>query len=145
MGKNTRFFWGISLDKIHTYFVTVTNLVNDLRRAYTDGRLDTRMRKYLRPKLLLIDEVGYLPLDPIGANLLFQLINARYERGSIILTSNKGIGEWDELFGDGVLATAVLDRLLHHAHILNIRGQSYRLKDKMKAGVYTAPTDKTTS
>ncbi|GMA56991.1 IstB helper protein [Alicyclobacillus sacchari] len=130
---------------LSTYFVTVTNLVNDLRRAYTDGRLDTRMRKYLRPKLLLIDEVGYLPLDPIGANLLFQLINARYERGSIILTSNKGIGEWDELFGDGVLATAVLDRLLHHAHILNIRGQSYRLKDKMKAGVYTAPTDKTTS
>ncbi|GMA58100.1 IstB helper protein [Alicyclobacillus sacchari] len=130
---------------LSTYFVTVTNLVNDLRRAYTDGRLDTRMRKYLRPKLLLIDEVGYLPLDPIGANLLFQLINARYERGSIILTSNKGIGEWDELFGDGVLATAVLDRLLHHAHILNIRGQSYRLKDKMKVGVYTAPTDKTTS
>ncbi|EJY56474.1 IstB domain-containing protein ATP-binding protein [Alicyclobacillus hesperidum URH17-3-68] len=130
---------------LSTYFVTVTNLVNDLRRAYTDGRLDTRMRKYLRPKLLLIDEVGYLPLDPIGANLLFQLINARYERGSIILTSNKGIREWDELFGDGVLATAVLDRLLHHAHILNIRGQSYRLKDKMKAGVYTAPTDKTTS
>ncbi|GEO27404.1 hypothetical protein AAC03nite_31890 [Alicyclobacillus acidoterrestris] len=70
-----------------------------------------------------------------------QLINARYERGSIILTSNKGIGEGDELFGDAVLATAVLDRLLHHAHILNIRGQSYRLKDKMKSDVYTAPAE----
>lgn len=129
---------------LSAYFVTVTDLVNDLRRAYTDGRLDTRMRKYMRPKLLLIDEVGYLPLDPIGANLLFQLINTRYERGSIILTSNKGIGEWDELFGDAVLATAVLDRLLHHAHILNIRGQSYRLKDKMKAGVYTSPAERLT-
>ena len=130
---------------LSAYFVTVTDLVNDMRRAYSEGRLDTRMRKYLRPKLLLIDEAGYLPLDPVGANLLFQLINARYERGSIILTSNKGIGEWDELFGDAVLATAVLDRLLHHAHIINIRGQSYRLKDKMKAGVYAAPTEQPNS
>lgn len=127
------------------YFVTVTKLVEDLRRAHADNRLDSRMRKYLRPKLLLVDEVGYLPLDPTGANLFFQLISARYERGSIILTSNKGIGEWDELFGDVALATAVLDRLLHHSHIVNIRGQSYRLKDKMKAGVYAAPTEKLTS
>ena len=124
------------------YFVTVTQLVEDLRRAHADNRLDVRMRKYLRPKLLLIDEAGYTPLDPTGANLFFQLISARYERGSIILTSNKGIGEWDELFGDAVLATAVLDRLLHHSHIVNIRGQSYRLKDKMKAGVYTSPTER---
>jgi DNA replication protein DnaC len=78
------------------------------------------MRVYLRPKLLIVDEVGYMPLDPVDANLLFHVISARYERGSMVITSNKG-----------VLATAVLDRLLHHAHILNIRGNSYRLKDRL--------------
>ena len=97
------------------------------------------MRIYTGPKLLIIDEVGYLPLDDLGANLFFQLISARYERGSIILTSNKGFGEWGELMGDTVLATAVLDRLLHHAHIINIRGNSYRLKDRLKTGLYGNP------
>ncbi|KKC30138.1 MAG: IstB domain protein ATP-binding protein [Caldanaerobacter subterraneus] len=77
-----------------------------------------------------------MPLDSLGANLFFQLISARYERGSIILTSNKGFGEWGELMGDPVLATAVLDRLLHHAYIINIRGNSYRLKDRLKTGLY---------
>ncbi|SHM47087.1 IstB-like ATP binding protein [Caldanaerovirga acetigignens] len=94
------------------------------------------MRIYTGPKLLIIDEVGYLPLDGLGSNLFFQLISARYERGSIILTSNKGFGEWGKLMGDTVLATAVLDRLLHHAHIINIRGNSYRLKDRLKTGLY---------
>ena len=84
----------------------------------------------------MIDEVGYLPLDSLGSSLFFKLISARYERGSIILTSNKGFGEWGELLGDPVLATAVLDRLLHHAHIINIRGNSYRLKDRAKTGLY---------
>ncbi|GAV24044.1 ATPase AAA [Carboxydothermus pertinax] len=97
------------------------------------------MRIYLRPKLLVIDEVGYLPLDGLGSNLFFQLISARYEKGSIILTSNKSFGEWGELMGDPVLATAVLDRLLHHAHIINIRGNSYRLKDRLKTGLYGNP------
>ena len=83
--------------------------------------------------------MGYLPLDGLGANLFFQLVSARYEKGSIILTSNKGFGEWGELMGDPVLATAVLDRLLHHAHIINIRGNSYRLKDRLKTGLYASP------
>ena len=95
------------------------------------------MRVYLRPRLLIVDEVGYLPLDPLAANLFFQLVCARYEKGSMILTSNKSIGEWDELMGDPVLATAVLDRLLHHCHVINIRGNSYRLKDKLKTGIYS--------
>ena len=119
------------------YFVSLTQLINDLRKAYEENRLDKRMRVYLRPRLLIVDEVGYLPLDPLAANLFFQLVCARYEKGSMILTSNKSIGEWDELMGDPVLATAVLDRLLHHCHVINIRGNSYRLKDKLKTGIYS--------
>jgi len=106
------------------------------------NRLDIRMRKYLNPKLLVIDEIGYLPLDRLGANLFFQLINNRYEQASIILTSNKSFSNWGELFGDEILATAILDRLLHHSHIINIRGQSYRLKDKLKAGVISTPNER---
>lgn len=126
---------------ISVYFTTVSQLVEELRRAHHANRLDAKMRQYLRPRILVIDEVGYLPLDPLAANLFFQLISTRYERGSLILTSNKSFGDWGELFGDSVLASAILDRLLHHAHIVNIRGQSYRLKDKMKAGVYSTPPE----
>ncbi len=121
------------------YFVTLAQLVSDLRRAYEENRLDKRLRVYLRPRILIVNEVGYLPLDPVGANLFFQLICAHYEKGSIILTSNKSFGEWGELMGDPVLATAVLDRLLHHSHVVNIRGNSYRLKEKLKTGIYTTP------
>jgi len=95
-------------------------MVEDLKRAYENQSLTKRMKVYSSTKLLVIDEVGYLPLDSLGSSLFFQLISNRYERGSIILTSNKGFGEWGELMGDPVLATAVLDRLLHHAHIINI-------------------------
>jgi len=87
---------------ISVYFSSLTRLIDDLRKAYDENRLEKRMRIYIRPKLLIIDEVGYLPLDNKGANLFFQLISARYERGSIILTSNKGFGEWGELMGDPV-------------------------------------------
>lgn len=121
------------------YFTSLSRLIEDLKKANKENRLEKRMRIYTGPKLLIIDEVGYLPLDNLGANLFFQLISARYERGSIILTSNKGFGEWGELMGDTVLATAVLDRLLHHAHIINIRGNSYRLKDRLKTGLYGNP------
>lgn len=121
---------------ISVYFTSLSRLIEDLKTASKESRLERRMRIYLRPKLLIIDEVGYLPLDGLGSNLFFQLISARYEKGSIILTSNKGFGEWGELLGDPVLATAVLDRLLHHAHIINIRGNSYRLKDRLKTGLY---------
>lgn len=126
------------------YFVTAHDLVADLSRAAQENRMDARMRTYLTPKLLVIDEMGYLPLDAVGATLFFQLIGARYERGSVILTSNKSYGEWDAVLGDAVMATAVLDRLLHHSTTVNIRGESYRLKERRKAGLLTpAQAEKT--
>jgi DNA replication protein DnaC len=109
--------------------------VTDLGRAYREGRLDRRMRVYLAPRVLIVDEMGYLPLDDMGATIFFQLVSARYERGSIIVTSNKSYGEWDSIFGDPIIATAILDRLLHHSTTINIRGESYRLKDRRRAGL----------
>ena len=93
------------------------------------------MRIYLAPKVLVIDEVGYLPLDDLGTTIFFQLVSARYERSSIILTSNKSYGDWGSIFGDPIIATAILDRLLHHSTTVNIRGETYRLKDRRKAGL----------
>ncbi|RKL62599.1 AAA family ATPase [Thermoanaerobacteraceae bacterium SP2] len=124
---------------ISVYFTSLSRLIEDLKKAHKESRLEKRMRIYTEPKILVIDEVGYLPLDGPGSNLFFQLISARHEKRSIILTSNKGFGEWGELVGDPVLATAVLDRLLHHAHIINIRGNNYRLKDRVKTGLYSTP------
>ena len=121
------------------YFMTAHDLVTDLGRAYREGRLDRRMRVYLAPKVLIIDEMGYLPLDDLGATIFFQLVSARYERGSIILTSNKSYGEWGSIFGDPIIATAILDRLLHHSTTINIRGESYRLKERRKAGLIPLP------
>ncbi|HVT83130.1 MAG TPA: IS21-like element helper ATPase IstB [Phycisphaerae bacterium] len=117
------------------YFMTAHDLVDDLGRAYREGRLDRRMKVYLAPKVLVIDEMGYLPLDDLGATIFFQLVSARYERGSIILTSNKSYGDWGGIFGDPIIATAILDRLLHHSTTINIRGESYRLKDRRRAGL----------
>jgi DNA replication protein DnaC len=117
------------------YFITAHDLVTDLGRAYREGRL----RIYLVPKILIIDEMGYLPLDDLGATIFFQLVSARYERGSIILTSNKSYGEWGSIFGDPIIATAILDRLLHHSTTVNIRGDSYRLKERRKAGLLPSP------
>lgn len=117
------------------YFMTAHDLVEDLGRAYREGRLDRRMKVYLAPKILVIDEMGYLPLDELGATIFFQLVSARYERGSIILTSNKSYGDWGGIFGDPIIATAILDRLLHHSTTINIRGESYRLKDRRRAGL----------
>jgi DNA replication protein DnaC len=118
------------------YFVRAYDLMEDLRRAQGEHRLDRRLRVYLAPKVLIIDEFGIWPYDRAGATAFFTLVSARYERGSIILTSNKGFGEWGELLGDPVIATAVLDRLLHHSYMLNIRGESYRLKEKRQAGLF---------
>lgn len=123
------------------YFITAHDLVTDLGRAYREGRLDRRMRVYLAPKVLVIDEMGYLPLDDLGATIFFQLVSARYERGSIILTSNKSYGDWGSIFGDPIIATAILDRLLHHSTTINIRGDSYRLKDRRRAGLLPRPED----
>ena len=121
------------------YFVTAHDLVTDLGRATREGRLDRRMRVYLGPKMLIVDEMGYLPLDDLGATVFFQLVSARYERGSIVLTSNKSYSEWGMVFGDPFIATAILDRLLHHSTTVNIRGESYRLKERRKAGLLSAP------
>lgn len=123
-----------------TYFVTAHELVADLGRAAREGKLERRLRVYLHPKVLVIDEVGYLPLDDVGATIFFQVVSARYERGSILLTSNKSYGEWGTIFGEHTLASAILDRLLHHATTLNIRGESYRLRERRKAGLIEAAT-----
>jgi DNA replication protein DnaC len=125
------------------YFITAHDMVTDLGRAYREGRLDRRMRVYLAPKVLVIDEMGYLPLDDLGATIFFQLVSARYERGSILLTSNKSYGDWGSIFGDPIIATAILDRLLHHSTTVNIRGESYRLKDRRRAGLLSRPEEQT--
>jgi DNA replication protein DnaC len=121
------------------YFVTAHDLVSDLGQAIREGRLERRMRVYLGPKMLIVDEIGYLPLDELGATVFFQLVSARYERGSIVLTSNKTYSDWGMVFGDQIIATAILDRLLHHSTTVNIRGESYRLKDRKKAGLLAPP------
>lgn len=118
-------------------FVTAADLVMQLEKAQQLGRLDTYMKRSLiSPSVLIIDEVGYLPLQHNQANLFFQVIAKRYEHGSIILTSNLSFGEWDNTFaGNTALSAAMLDRLLHHSHVIQIKGESYRLKDKKKAGL----------
>ena len=119
-----------------SYFVSAYDLIEDLRKARAEHSLDRRMRVYLAPKVLIVDEFGIWPYDRESATSFFTLVSARYERGSIILTSNKGFGEWGELLGDTVIASAVLDRLLHHSHVLNIRGESFRLREKRQAGLF---------
>lgn len=116
-------------------FTTATTLIAQLVKAHTEGRLEERLLHFTKPKLLIIDELGYLPVEPDAAHVLFQLVSRRYERGSILLTSNRAVSEWGEVFGDPVVATAILDRLLHHSHVLTIRGESYRLKEKRRAGL----------
>ncbi|MBV9110203.1 MAG: IS21-like element helper ATPase IstB [Gemmatimonadetes bacterium] len=110
------------------YFMTLADLVTALARAEQDGSLRERLRFLCRPQLLIVDEIGYLLVVPGGGNLFFQLVNARYERGAMILTSNRGFAEWGEVFGDPVVATALLDRLLHHATVVQIEGNSYRMR-----------------
>jgi len=120
---------------VRTLFVTATALITTLGKALAEGRLDERLKLLAQPQLLIIDEIGYLPIDRQGANLFFQLVSRRYERGSIILTSNQSLGAWGEVFGDPVIASAILDRLLHHSITVNIKGESFRLKEKLKAGL----------
>jgi len=110
------------------YFTTLADLVGALARAEREGTLREKIRFFRRFALLIVDEIGYLPVIPGGGNLFFQLVNARYERGAMILTSNRGFAEWGEVFGDPVVATALLDRLLHHAIVIQIEGSSYRLR-----------------
>jgi DNA replication protein DnaC len=121
-------------------FVTAPSLVAALAKAHAGGRLEERLSFFAKPRLLIVDELGYLPLEPNAAHLFFQLVSRRYERGSLLVTSNRSVSEWGEVFGDAVVATAILDRLLHHSHVLTIRGDSYRLREKRRSGLLKANT-----
>jgi len=119
-------------------FVQAPHLVAALAQAHAEGRLEEKLRHYTKPKLLIVDELGYLPLERNAAHLFFQLIARRYERGSVLLTRNRSVSEWGEVFDDPVVATAILDRLLHHSHVLTIRGDSYRMRAKRRSGLISS-------
>ena len=110
------------------YYGTLAALIESLTEAKTAGNLARRLKVLTHPALLVVDEIGYLPVNQEGAMLFFQLINARHERASTVLTSNKGFEEWGSVLGDEVMAAALIDRLLHHCHIVNIRGNSFRMR-----------------
>jgi DNA replication protein DnaC len=112
-----------------TYFISCSNLILQLKKAHLENRLESRLKFFSKYKLLIIDEVGFLPLDIESANLLFQLVARRYEKNSTIVTTNKPLSKWSETFGDPVITNAILDRLLHHSQIINIVVRSYRTKD----------------
>lgn len=118
-----------------TLFASATSVVTQLVRAHIEGRLEEKLTHFTKPRLLVIDELGYLPFEADAAHLFFQLVSRRYERGATLLTSNRSVAEWGSVFGDPVVATAILDRLLHHSHVVTIRGDSYRLKAKRKSGL----------
>jgi len=121
---------------ISVVFFTVADLVDLVQQDVKEDRLERRLHALCKPKLLILDEMGYVPLDQRSAQFLFRVISRRYQKGSIILTSNKSYGEWGDVVSDYVLATAMLDRLLHYSTTINIRGESYRLREKRKAGVF---------
>jgi len=145
---NVIFLGGVGLGKTHlatalayaaclkgysVLFATAIDIINTLSAAQRTGRLKLEMKKYLKPALLCIDELGYLPLDKTGADLLFQIISHRYEKGSIVLTTNRAFKHWPEIFNnDSTITSAVLDRLLHHAETIVIEGQSFRMKDQIE-------------
>jgi len=116
-------------------FLTLETLLTRLTRAHRENRLERQLKQLFYPKVLIIDEMGYLPMSRQEASFFFRLLSRRYEKASLVLTSNKSYADWGEIFGDQVLAAAILDRLLHHATTLNIKGESYRLKEKRKAGL----------
>jgi DNA replication protein DnaC len=113
-------------------YIIASVLLERLKEAYQLGQLEWYLKKLVKPKLLVVDEIGYLPLDSAAAYCFFQLISKRYEKVSTIFTSNKSFGEWGEIFQDQVIAAAILDRILHHCITMNIRGESYRMKDRKK-------------
>jgi DNA replication protein DnaC len=135
---------GLGLKAIeHGYrvlFTTAAAMLTTLSRAHAEGRLDDKLKVFTVPRVLIVDEIGYLPIDHQGANLFFQLISRRYERGAMILTSNQSFGSWGDVFGDRVIASAILDRVLHHSITVNIKGDSYRLREKLKAGLLKSKT-----
>jgi DNA replication protein DnaC len=121
-------------------FVTAAALLGALARAAADGQLNDKLAFFAKPKLLVIDELGYLPLEQRGAHLFFQLVTRRYERSSTFITTNQLVTQWGAVFGDEVLAAAILDRLLHHSHTILVQGDSYRLKQKRRAGLVPKAT-----
>jgi DNA replication protein DnaC len=145
---NVIFLGGVGLGKSHlttalgyaaclqgysVRFTTAFDAVKTLSAAHGSGRLKAEIKKYLKPRVLILDELGYLPIDKNGADLLFQVISGRYERGSLIITSNRAFKKWPEIFNnDSTLTSALLDRLLHHAETLIIEGTSYRMKDQVE-------------
>ncbi|HWF61150.1 MAG TPA: ATP-binding protein [Nitrospira sp.] len=126
-------------------FTTAAVMIATLTRALAENRLEDKLKLYTIPRLLIIDEIGYLPIDRTGANVFFQLISRRYEKGPVILTSNQSFGAWGKVFGDRVLATAILDRVLQHTITINIQGHSYRLKEKLKASLVRVEEASTTT
>jgi DNA replication protein DnaC len=147
--SNVIFLGGVGLGKSHlaaaigyeaclngysVLFAPAVDVINTLAAAQKEGRLKLGLNKYIKPNLLILDELGYLPIDKNGADLLFQVISQRYERGALIITSNRAYKDWPEIFNqDGTLTSAILDRLLHHAETVVIEGKSYRMKDKLEA------------
>ena len=121
-----------------TMFVTAVGLLANLAKAHSENKLEQRLTYYAKPKLLIIDELGYLPFDLNTAHLFFQLVSKRYGKSATLITSNRAFGEWGDVFGDPVVATAILDRLLHQSHVVTIKGESYRLKSKRKSGIMPA-------
>jgi len=145
---NIVFIGGVGLGKSHlsialglaachqghsVLFTSAIDVINTLAGAQAAGRLKFELRKYIRPRVLILDEIGYLPIDKTGADLLFQIISQRYEHGSTIITTNRVYKKWAEIFNnDSTLTSAVLDRLLHHAETVTIEGRSYRMKDQLQ-------------
>jgi DNA replication protein DnaC len=123
------------------YYGTLADLITSLEEAQAAGRLQARLKVLTHPALLVVDEIGYLPISRTGAMLFFQLMTRRYEHASTVLTSNKGFEEWGEVFGDDVMAAALIDRLVHHCHIVTIRGNSYRMRQHtdLWQALHTAP------
>jgi DNA replication protein DnaC len=123
-----------------TYFISCHELIMQLNKAQSENRLEAKLKHYGKYRLLVIDEIGYLPIDKQGSNLLFQLIARRYEKNSTIITTNQMFSKWGEVFSDPIIANALLDRLIHHSHIIKINGPSYRIKDKIE---HAESSDKT--
>lgn len=132
----------IILKGYSTLFSTAASLLTRLSVGHKKGRLEEELSYFSKPKLLIIDELGYLPFEPEAAHLFFQLVCRRYEKGSVLITGNRPIGEWNIVFGDSVMATAILDRLLHHSHVIAIKGESYRLREKKRAGLFQSKVNK---
>ena len=141
--ENITFYWNSGVGKTHlataisviaarnrysTYFIKCSQWMNDLHRAHLEGKINEKLKKLGSYKLLIIDELGYLPINKEDSKLFFQLIDRRYEKFSTIITTNINFSQWDEIFGDAIIANAIIDRILHHSHVVTIKGKSYCLK-----------------